>query len=152
VKWRTAVIVSIALTAVLIALYLAPALVQRSQQACRPPLEELVPYIRVEEPGKRYVVEKPLLWAEVNELFWRWGKASYYRYILPIDDWDLRNIVYLYRSYKLNATDPCRAVAEKYKKCISNINLKILFENNCYRLEKPIYRLERLLPTRYQSS
>jgi len=141
----TAVIISVVLSLIVLGLYLGPALIQRYQQQRKPPLEELVPQLKVEEDGRRYVIEEPLSWAEAYDLFFR-GRVTY-DYVFPYcrND-DLLSVLSSYLNYTLlRHPDPCGAVAERFSwlKVIDEPCASLLFRDGCYWAKKLVFGSER---------
>jgi len=138
----TAVMFSIALTAGVLAIYLIPQLIYVLYQPRPPPLEEAVPYIKVEEGGSRYVIEKPLAWGEVFKLFL--NEMASYRYILNYDEIELLKMYIKYVNNMLNSSNPCEVVVREYTRWWNfYAHYWPLFDNDCAFLKKIFFGSER---------
>ncbi|ADM28774.1 hypothetical protein Igag_1982 [Ignisphaera aggregans DSM 17230] len=137
----TAVIISVLLTVAVLAIYLVPMLFQRPSPP--PPLEELVPQLRVEEGGKKAVITEPLSWAEVYKLFLM-DRASY-DYVVPMcrDSFRLQPLEFEYRKLRVNYSDPCPVVRERFSELLYDSCYSLLLDNNCYWLKKLCYSTEK---------
>jgi len=136
-----AIVISVVLTVAVLALYLVPMLFQRPPPP--PPLEELVPQLKIEEGGKKVVIAESLSWAEVFNLYLD-ERASYER-IMGFIPSDRAVLLYLYAEYnklKVNYSDPCPVIIEKYGQMLSG-SRSILLDNNCYWLKKLFYSTEK---------
>jgi len=137
----TAVIISVLLTVAVLAIYLVPMLFQRPPPP--PPLEELVPQLRIEEGGRKAVITEPLSWAEVYNLYLN-GRASY-ECVMGFTSSDRYMLDFLYMQYnklRVNYSDPCPVIIEKYGQMLSG-PYSLLVENNCYWLKKLFYGTEK---------
>jgi len=139
---RTAVIVSVALTLAVVSLYIVPMFLFRylSSQTQQPPLEQQVSYIRLEEGGRRAVIERPLSWSEVTELFMK-GMA-HYSVLMYYREMDLVTMYMIYVNSMVNSTDPCEAVKTYYSFDEYSYYAPI-FDDNCFFLRKMFFSTER---------
>jgi len=137
-----AVVVSAVLTVAVLAIYLIPQLIYVLYQPRPPSLEEAVPYVKVEEGGRKYVIEKPLAWGEVFEL--RLNQLASYKYILNYDETELLKMHTKYVNSMLNSSNPCEVVMKDYVwRWDFDIHYKPLFENDCAFLKKIFFGSER---------